>query len=353
MQGRSPSHERLAAVVLVLSSLIVGLLLAEVGIRIFAPQPMNGIVIEYAPRGYSISKSSGTALFSLGNSKGIYHFMPPHLRGMRQPPADAVRILVLGDSFTFGAGLSEEDTYVERLQEKIDSVFGAARIALLNAGNPGSGTAEHLAFLEDFGKDIAPRLVLEFVSIDDFNRAQRSPLYRLHSTGSLELDEGTVPNSRLSRLKRLIVGSDAYNFTIQHVQIAQLIRRYIEQLIRGAVISAAFPSESKPRSATSADQQRLVRALFRRMKAWCDAHGAKLAVINNGWHDYDWLSKLLASESIPAFDATPKVQSVIARDVTSYVIQGDGHPNPKGAAVTAETVWPFIEMFIRENIGAH
>ncbi len=85
------------------------------------------------------------------------------------------------------------------------------------------------------------------------------------------------------------------------------------------------------------------------MKAWCDSHGVTLAVINNGWREYVWLPKLLASEGIPAFDAAPLVQSVIAHDMTSYTIHGDGHPNAKGAAVTAEAVWPFVEAFIRET----
>src|SRR5262249_16061807 len=149
-----------ANAVLVLSSLFIGLLFAEGGIRVFAPQPMSGVVFDYAPRGYHVSRSNGAALFSVGDSKGIYQFIPPHLRGTRQPPAGAERILALGDSFTFGVGLSEQDTYVARLQTKIDSMFGADRFALLNAGVGGSGTAEHLAFLEDFGNEIAPRIVL-------------------------------------------------------------------------------------------------------------------------------------------------------------------------------------------------
>ena len=104
---------------------------------------------------------------------------------------------LIGNSFTFGVGLSDEDTYVTKLQRKIDAVFGAGRIALLNVGIGGSGTAEHLAFIEDFGNDIAPRAILVFVSIDDFNRAVRSPLYRLRDAYSLDLDEGSVPTRGL------------------------------------------------------------------------------------------------------------------------------------------------------------
>ena len=100
--------------------------------------------------------------------------------------------------------------------------------------------------------------MLVFVSIADFNRAQRSPLYHLRNTDTLELDdEGTVPTSRL---KRLVAGSEVYNFAIQHVHIAQLVRR--------VVIAAVFPSksggvpvageESKSISSKFTDQQRLV-----------------------------------------------------------------------------------------------
>jgi hypothetical protein len=73
----------IANVVLVLSAFVLALLFAETGIRLFAPQPMIGTPFEYAPGGYTINKSNGTALFSVGASKGIYSFTPPHLRGMR------------------------------------------------------------------------------------------------------------------------------------------------------------------------------------------------------------------------------------------------------------------------------
>jgi lysophospholipase L1-like esterase len=333
-------------VVLLLGSIVASFLLAEVILRFFAPQPMSGSAFEYAPRGYMINKSSGKALFSVGDRAGTYHLMSPHLRGTKQPKAGTERILVLGDSFTFGVGLSEKETYVARLQQKIDSTFGPDQIVLLNAGIGGSGLAEQLAFLEDFGSDIAPRAVLVFVSIDDFSRAQRSPLYRLRDTDTFELDEGTLP---ISTLKELAVGSDAYNFAIQHFHIAQLMRRAAIGIIftgpanTGGVSSAAENNGSTTQVST--DQRRLARALFRRMKAWCDSHGARLAVINNGWRRYDWLPQLLEAEGIPAFDATPQVQSVIRND-PSYIIPRDGHPNAKGAEVTAEAVWPFVERFV-------
>ena len=221
---------------------------------------------------------------------------------------------------------------------------------MLNAGIGGSGSAEHLAFLEDFGGDIAPRAVIVFISIDDFNRAERSPLYRLRQKDTLELDDGTIPTNALVRLlNRLGAGSDIYNYIIEHLHIAQLVRR--------TVILAIFPPSAGPAiarpdelgSPSSSEQQRLVRAIFKRMKTWCDVHGAKLVVINNGWRTYDWLAALLSSENITFFDAAPRSSRIITRDLAAYTIVGDGHPNAKGAMLVADAVWPFIQTFIKDQ----
>ena len=92
-----------------------------------------------------------------------------------------------------------------------------------------------------------------------------------------------------------------------------------------------------------------MHAIYWRMKTWCDAHEVKLAVINNGWWSFDWLPDLLSSENIAFFDAAPRVQPVIARDLASYSIAGDGHPNAKGAAAISEAVWPFVQKFVNDS----
>ena len=135
---------------------------------------------------------------------------------------------------------------------------------------------------------------------------------------------------------------------------------HIVQLLRNAVIAMLFPmhsgvtqardadEQSPTRDEISPDQQRLARALFRRIKAWCDARGIKLAVINNGWRSYDWLPKLLTTEHITAFDAAPVVQPAIARNSAGYT--RERHPDPDGAELTADAVWPFVRNFIHDGL---
>lgn len=330
----------IANLVLVFCSLAAGLLLCEIAVRLFAPQPIYGLAYDYAPRGYLINKSEGTTRFSIGGNSGIYHYVPPHLRGLRPPPRGAARILALGDSFTFGHGLAEKDTYIARLQERLDSIFGTDRIALLNGGIAGSGTAEHLAFLEDFGDEIAPVAVFVFVSVDDFNRAQRTGLYRLPRADTFDLDAQTVP---ISALRKAIISSELYNFANQHLQLLHLVRR------AHIWLQSVGSAQADPITDSSAEQRRLVRAMFRRMKAWCDVRRIKLAVINNGWRTYEWLADLLASERIDAFDAAPQVLPVVLQDRASYIIASDGHPTAAGDALTADAVWPFVHSFVEQN----
>ncbi len=82
------------------------------------------------------------------------------------------------------------------------------------------------------------------------------------------------------------------------------------------------------------------------MKAWTDARGVPLIVINNGWRRYDWLMDLLKSEGIISFDAAPGVIDVIAEDPRPYMYAIDGHPNVAGHAITANATWPFLREYL-------
>jgi hypothetical protein len=97
------------------------------------------------------------------------------------------------------------------------------------------------------------------------------------------------------------------------------------------------------------DQKRLARALFRRMKAWCDARSVKIAVINNGWRRYDWLLDMLRAENITAYDVEPQLRPVLTKNINSFIIANDGHPDAKGATLIADAVWPLLRKFISES----
>jgi lysophospholipase L1-like esterase len=343
----------LGNIALAFASLLVSLFVAEYTVRLIDPQKTKGQFYELAPRGYKVLRSSGTAFNEDGDT---VRFSYPHLRDA-PAPSGAERILVLGDSYTEAWYLPEEKTIVGRLQKKLNSSFGDDRVVLLNAAISGSGTADHLAFLEDFGEQIAPAAVIEMVSIDDFRRAEKASLYQLAQPGSLDL----IKKSHLwNPIFKALLTSRAYNYLSEHSQLMQLIRIAARE-IAPSVANPNAPSSKEEKTIDSGvrgtwpevpqKQKQLARALFHRMKTWCVAHNVHLIVVNNGWREYDWLVDLLSKDGITAFDVYPNVQAKILENRRLFT-RLDGHPNAKGQSVTADAVWPFIrDRIIQWNLA--
>ena len=84
-----------------------------------------------------------------------------------QKPSDTVRILGLGDSFTFGWGLNLEHTFLHVLEEKLNLNYGGA-IEVLNFGLPGGSTTSEVELFKTKAARFAPDLILlTFTNNDD------------------------------------------------------------------------------------------------------------------------------------------------------------------------------------------
>lgn len=76
------------------------------------------------------------------------------------------RIIVLGDSFTFGEGVRLEDTFVAGLQSILrDRV--SSRIEVLNLGVSAWSTKDEIAYYENAARDFQPDLVLVAFVLND------------------------------------------------------------------------------------------------------------------------------------------------------------------------------------------
>ncbi|MGI9076468.1 MAG: SGNH/GDSL hydrolase family protein [Gemmatimonadaceae bacterium] len=111
-----------------------------------------------------------------------------------------LRVLALGGSTTFGAMVSDEETWPVRLDAALDSML-ATRVAtfrsaeVINGGVPGYTSAENLIQLALVGVHLHPDVVVLFQSYNDMRNAHSpglrtdySNFHAVSQRGSLELD---------------------------------------------------------------------------------------------------------------------------------------------------------------------
>lgn len=84
-----------------------------------------------------------------------------------EKPEGVVRVAVLGDSFTFGTGLGDEDTWPRQLERLCNELLDAPRVEVLNFGVEGYNTTHELLVLEGMALAYEPDLVLVCGYVND------------------------------------------------------------------------------------------------------------------------------------------------------------------------------------------
>jgi lysophospholipase L1-like esterase len=356
----SPKHKNIifGAITAVLS-VVVSLVLAEVTLRLFLPQDLSGTWRVDAPMGgYRLNKSDGSARHQFKDRAVKYSFFPPHLRDTPLIDDDRLRVLFLGDSFTFGWLLNFDDSYVGQLIKLSNDRFGH-RFQFLNAAAGDWGTADYVAFVEDFAAVIRPSVVVVFLNTDDIGRSFQRKLYSMPDPDSLALNRVQEPD-RPSMAKKIINAVPFYEVLLEHSHLVQFLRNLtVERRFRNdAKIRDSVPiPNSAHLSIPGVDSQRMGKALFLRLARLCERYNARLLVLTTGWFgtgsetiDGDPTVAFLQAApeffervSVPFVDLTSAVSQKMGKDRRPFVIEGDVHPNELGAALIARSAWPFLQ----------
>ncbi len=110
----------------------------------------------------------------------------------RPKPEGVFRIVVLGDSVTFGVGVPLERTWTKKLEERLNTLAereGGPRVEVLSLGVGGYNPYNQAALLEDVGLTYEPDLVLVQFCINDLN--DPTAHFDLHT----RLHLGTIPDA--------------------------------------------------------------------------------------------------------------------------------------------------------------
>ena len=133
----------------VVASLVAGLLMIEVAGRATGLLNLRRSGTRFSEtKGYELDpKHEGI------NSHGLRDVEFP----LSKPP-NTYRIAALGDSFTYGGGITSGETYVKQLESMLNDRLGehGVRYEVLNAGVPGFNTQQELIHLQEVGLQFSP-----------------------------------------------------------------------------------------------------------------------------------------------------------------------------------------------------
>lgn len=103
----------------------------------------------------------------------LHVFNQDHMRRTTPFPKkreNTFRIMVLGDSMTYGQGVKESETYSNILQDHLQKEFD---IEILNLGVCGHGSEDILHELKKFTPTLIPDLIIYGICTNDFNPSQK------------------------------------------------------------------------------------------------------------------------------------------------------------------------------------
>ena len=130
------------------------------------------------------------------------------------------RVLLLGDSFTYGLGVNDDQTFAHHLEQYLRQRNLPAEV--INAGCPGKGTDYELKVFQTIGVQLHPDLTVLCFFPNDFQDNARAEYYEIGPDGSLrakKLDPGQ------EGIKAFLFHFPGYNWLISWSQAANLVKQ--------------------------------------------------------------------------------------------------------------------------------
>ena len=199
----------------------------EIGLRVFNPQRTGPVQFGYDP---------DLGCVPVPSQKGIrtrpdYSFTNNAwgLRGAREYNKEKTtdfRILVLGDSFTYGLGVNDEQVFTVLLEKNLSR--SGRSVEVINAGIPGKGTDYALKFMQTRGLELDPDLVILCFNRTDYWDNERADYYTINSDGSVS---AKILSNSVCAKKIFLVNSAFYNWLVSWSHLANLFRNYATNII--------------------------------------------------------------------------------------------------------------------------
>lgn len=152
------------------------------------------------------------------------------------------RILCLGDSFTFGIGVDDLNTWPAQLETGL--LASGKRPEVVNAGVMGWGLAEYWIWTSLHALEIQPSLIIVACHAGDWENASNG-LTSLESDGTLKRHQ--VVRKDISRLKKVTAQIPLYDTLMTHSAIANLIKQAVIRVTNAGTTGGAIMSAENVR----------------------------------------------------------------------------------------------------------
>jgi lysophospholipase L1-like esterase len=363
---------------MVVAAVATPCLIAEAVLRLVGPPPDTPGLFMMTTSGIDYIGRPGARGLVSGAEVAFNRFGLRDREYAAQKRSGTIRILILGDSMTFGVGVPEPRTYPRVAETLLNHTPDRhAAVEVLNFGVPGYNTFQELTEFEELGAALRPDIVVVGFLYNDL---EISSGQRRHLDERRVASQKRQPASGAHLLRTGLSGASsnrsmtarvnaALDVAKRHsVFLAWLSPRLAVLLRPLGVRGVGLLGEVNGQFVDSNPEWRRVQSELLTLKRLCDEQNIRLALMiipamtkfEEGAYPikpyHEAVSRFCTASSIASLDLLP---SFWGMDGTKMWISAtDGHPNARAHQIMAEALATFLRPIVletarRQNTGAH
>jgi len=356
---------RTAPALLVFFGILAGLAFCEAYVRLTRPQhvflssqdDMDGV---RCPLPSLSGRQSVPGMFDV-----LVSFNSQRFRGKKEyapnPAPPTVRVAMLGDSFTFGYGANDDETYPFFLESAL--ARRNQNVEVINAANIGTATLTQALWYDLWVRRFSPDIVILNVNSNDMLEELNTGLFVMDEKGEVApgLLAQRLAQTRFNRgLRKSVRMIPGYIWMSQRSHLLAMIRSRFSVAAQLKDSGAAAAPKKEDIRKRLAQGDPMLRGVIRWLKARVEKSGGKLVLVFIPFHasfdgqpwstgedhrrEHDAIRRMIgpfaARAGLPFLDLTPGLTA--AYKAGEKMFYRDGHPNPQGNLVMARLVGDFL-----------
>lgn len=367
-------------IVLVLLGAVSSLLLVELGLRVGigevqGPERLPVELADENSRFFEYDETLGWKgkAFASGTYRGLGYAFSVRLnsQGLREREVpfektkDTLRIMILGDSQTWGLGVESEERFSEVLERLLRET--GRNVEVLNFGMTGYGTDQELLLFRRLGVQYHPDIVIVgfywndlFENLLSMTYGYPKPQFIEGPAGSLELSNIPVPkktqearrsNEPTKALKDKVKDDGIWNNTKFWMTTNLFTYRLVADAIRQSTLLYQFSVSAGiaggPRRDPESKEWRITRRLLGRLKEAVKDNGSNFLVLviperadlETSTHS---LKRRLIDDmrNLPCLDLVPALRRAGLADALYY--RNDIHLTAGGHRVIGQAIFEYL-----------